>query len=228
MNILLIGPGKDPNKFGQTFCRFAREEGHNLKTLSHRSFPLQQDSEDHVFADFEDPTEFEHKLNRVLSTVDRIDLVVYNANGGGGINSIEQFAPGYQIDVDAWVTSVFVHGICANIVASISLLKMDEQSSFVFLSSSASYLINRDNYLQHASYFGFKGIQNQMMRGYAEYNQKGSRFCVFAPHIPYEEPETAIKIMRNLYTRATKLRDEDNGKIIQFYPPDGDPHYHDK
>ena len=101
-------------------------------------------------------------------------------------------------------------------------------SSAVFLSSSASYLINRDYYLPHASYFGFKGIQNQMMRGYAEYNDRGVTFSVFAPHIPYEDPETAEKVMSNLYDRAINLRKEDNGKIIQFYPPEGNPHYHDK
>ena len=225
MNILIIGPGNSPAKFGGFFLDKAKKDGHKIKTLSHGVGIVTPDSS---YANFRDPEDFKSKLMDLLQDIDRIDLFLYNSNGGGGINSPQQFTAGYYVDVEGWVDSAYIHGICLNIAVSTSLLKMDASSSAVFLSSSASYLINRDNYLQHASYFGFKGIQNQMMRGYAEYNDKGVTFSVFAPHIPYEDPETAEKVMTNLYYRATNLRKEDNGKIIQFYPPEGNPHYHDK
>jgi hypothetical protein len=225
MNILLFGPGNSPTKFGGFFLDKAKKDGHKIKTLSHGVGIVTPDSS---YVNFRDPDDFKLKLMNLLQDIDKIDLFLYNSNGGGGINSADQFTAGHLVDVEGWVDSAYIHGICLNLAVSASLLKMDASSSAVFLSSSASYLINRDNYLQHASYFGFKGIQNQMMRGYAEYNDKGVTFSVFAPHIPYEDSETAEKVMSNLYDRAINLRKEDNGKIIQFYPPEGNPHYHDK
>ena len=225
MNILLIGPGNSPTKFGGFFLDKAKKDGHKIKTLSHGVGIVTPDSS---YANFKDPEDFKLKLVDLLQDIDRIDLFLYNSNGGGGINSPQQFTEGHIVDVEGWIDSTYIHGICLNLAVSTCLLKMNTSSSAVFLSSSASYLINRDNYLQHASYFGFKGIQNQMMRGYAEYNDKGVTFSVFAPHIPYEDSETAEKVMTNLYARAINLRKEDNGKIIQFYPPEGNPHYHDK
>lgn len=225
MNILLIGPGNSSTKFGGFFLDKAKKDGHKIKTLSHGVGIVTPDSS---YANFKDPEDFKLKLVDLLQDIDRIDLFLYNSNGGGGINSPHQFTEGHIVDVEGWIDSTYIHGICLNLAVSTCLLKMNTSSSAVFLSSSASYLINRDNYLQHASYFGFKGIQNQMMRGYAEYNDKGVTFSVFAPHIPYEDSETAEKVMTNLYARAINLRKEDNGKIIQFYPPEGNPHYHDK
>jgi hypothetical protein len=66
---------------------------------------------------------------------------------------------------------------------------------------------------------------NQLMVALAHNNDKKATSCCFSPHFPYEDPEMANKVMSSLYDRILNLTKEDNGKILQCFPPNANIHY---
>ena len=227
MNILFIGPGTNPLRLGTYFCSKAKSDGHNLKLFSHKSKTNQVDETDHIYASFNDHEEVIRKFDKLIKGWDNIDVLFYNSTGGWYPGSPEHYTSETTINTEQWHAGLDIHCVVPHIVTCQSLTYMNEMSKTIFMTSSASYLINRDNYLDLAGYFGLKGAQNQLMRSFAEFNDKKSIFVTFAPHIPYDESdEVSKKIMNSIYNKTFNLTKNDNGKIIQFYPPEGKPHYH--
>ena len=214
VNIVVIGPGTDPLRFGTYFVNQAESMGHTVTKFSYR---LANDSAETI-AD---------KFVEAISQLDKIDLLLYNCIGGFYPGQPENFQSNHEVDYAGWQTGILINAAMPHMFSTKCLEKMDESSSIVFMTSSASYLINRDNYLQMAGYFGTKGAMNQLSRALAEYNDKKATVCVMGPHIPYDEPDTAIVIMDSLTNRIMNLTKEDNGKILQCYPPDGNIFYHE-
>jgi len=131
------------------------------------------------------------------------------------------------VSFQGWQDGIMINAALPHAMSLKCLSYMDEKSSIVFMTSSASYLINRDSYLDMAGYFGTKGAMNQLMRALSEYNDKRATVCAMAPHIPYENPEEDAIIMTQLTTRILDLQDTDNGKILQCFPPSGNIVYYD-
>ena len=214
MNIVVIGPGTDPLRFGTYFVNQAESMGHTVTKFSYR---LANDSAKTI-------TE---KFVETISHLDKIDLLLYNCIGGFYPGQPENFQSNHEVDYAGWQTGILINAAMPHMFSIKCLEKMNESSSIIFMTSSASYLINRDNYLQMAGYFGTKGAMNQLARALAEYNNNKATVCVMGPHIPYDEPDTAIVIMDSLTNRILNLTKEDNGKILQCYPPSGNIFYHE-
>jgi NAD(P)-dependent dehydrogenase (short-subunit alcohol dehydrogenase family) len=214
MNIVVIGPGTNPLRFGTYFVNQAETRGHTVTKFSYR---LANDSAETIA----------EKFGETISHLDKIDLLLYNCMGGGYPGQPKDFQSSHEVNFAQWQDSILINAAMPHMFSIKCLEKMDESSSIVFMTSSASYLINRNNYLQMAGYFGTKGVMNNLARALAEYNDKKATVSLIAPHIPYDAPDTAIVIMDSLTNRILNLTKEDNGKILQCYPPNGNIWYHE-
>lgn len=228
MNIFFIGPGKNPKRFGRYFCNRAVAEGHNVKTLSHKSQSDHTDEKDNVYSSFHLQEEILFKFDKLMQDWSHIDLLFYNSTGGWYPGDKSHYTSKSIVNDKQWHLGLDIHAVVPHILTCKALNMMSETSKIVFMTSGGSYLINRNNYLDLAGYFGLKGAQNQLMRAFAQYNDKKATVTTFAPHIPYDESEELTKkIMDVIYTRAINLEPKDNGRIIQFYPPEGIPQYYE-
>jgi len=206
MNIVVIGPGKDPERFGTHFVNHCESEGHHVTKFSYRLFR-------------ETPEKITERFAEEISELENIDILLYNCIGGFYPSQDSDFISGSIVNFNSWKEGIMINAAMPHTFTSKSLYKMNENSAIVYMTSSASYLVNRENYLDLVGYFGTKGVMNQLMRAYSKYNNKNAIACCFAPHIPYENPESAKKVMDKITERILNLTKEDNGKILQCYPP---------
>ena len=214
MNIVFIGPGKDPERFGTYFCNKAEEDGHNVYKFSYRVVP-----------ELSTPADVEKDFVEFLSKIDKVDLMVYNCIGGMYPGHKLHYQQGHQMEWVKWYEGVTVNAAMPHMFSIRIQEKMDSNSAIAMMTSSASYLINRDNYVELAGYFGSKGMMNQLAKALAKYNSHGLTVTTLAPHIPYDEPDMARKIMDTLYGKITNLTKYDSGKIIECYPPEANLNY---
>ena len=212
MNIVIVGAGNDPQRFGGYFKQVAEEAEHTVYTFSYR---LETTALEDV------PVIFELDVLDRIPEGETIDLFLYNSIGGFYPGQPKHYSSLHDVNMYEWQKSILINAAIPHKLSTMALRKMDENSSIVFMTSSASYLINRDNYLEMAGYFGTKGAMNQLMRAMAEYNDKGTTVYTMAPHIPYENPEQARLILKKLTDYILSMNKESNGKILQCYPPDG-------
>ena len=214
MNIVIIGPGKDPKRFGTYFSNRATEDGHTIHKFSYRIVP-----------ELSDPETIQKEFTEFIAPLDKIDLLLYNSIGGFYPGNEVEYQTGHQVLFDHWKDGIMINAAMPHMFSIAALEKMQDTSRIIFMTSSASYLINRDNYLSLAGYFGTKGVMNQLGRSLAEYNDKKAIVTIFAPHIPYDNEAQAETVMNALYQRALTTTRYDNGKIIEFYPPHAIPTY---
>jgi len=213
MNIVIIGPGNDPKRFGTYFVNKAEEQEHKVVKFSYRLTA-------------ESPEEISDRFEKTIESLEQIDLLLYNSIGGFYPGDPSQYTSTHDVKFTDWQTGILINAALPHMFSVKCLAKMNNRSAIVFLTSSASYLINRDNFLQMAGYFGTKGAMNQLMRALAEYNDKNAIVCTFAPHIPYDQPDMAEKIMDKLTKYILRIHKDDTGKILQCYPPEGNMFYH--
>lgn len=214
MNIVIVGPGSDPKRFGTHFVNKAEANGHSVTKFSYRLYNEHAD-------------QITQRFKETISSLDKIDLFLYNVMGGTYPGEEEQFKTGHTVAHQEWQNDILINASFPHAFSLLCLEKMNENSSIVFMTSSASYLINRSNYLNFAGYFGTKATMNHLARSLAEYNDKKATVCVMGPHIPYEDPESAEVIMNSLSDKILSISKEDNGKILQCYPPHGNIFYHE-
>jgi len=228
MNIFFIGPGNNPKRLGRYFSNRADTDNHNIKYMSHKSKLNHIDTIDHVYCSFNLQEEIVFKFEKLMQDWQHIDLLFYNSTGGWYPENKDHYTSKTVVDDKQWHIGLDIHAVVPHILTCKALNFMNENSKIIYMTSSASYLITRDNYLDRAGYFGLKGAQNQLMRSFAAYNDKKATVTTFAPHIPYDESEElSATIMDAIYDRAINLKKEDNGRIIQFYPPKGIPQYYE-
>lgn len=214
MNIVIVGPGNDPKRFGTYFVNSAESENHSVTRFSYR---LHEESSEEILKRF----------SETISSLDKIDVFLYNVLGGTYPGNIPHFKTGHEVAFSEWEKAILINAALPHAFSLKCLEKMDESSSIVFMTSSASYLINRSNYLEYAGYFGTKSTMNHLARALSEFNDKDATVCVLGPHIPYENPESAEVVMKSLTHRILNITKEDNGKILQCYPPDANIFYHE-
>ena len=218
MNIVIVGPGTDPERWGTYFTTSAENDGHNVVKFSYR---LGYSLEAFGLA------ELENRFSDTIDELDSIDIFVYNCIGGFYPGEEESYQTGHKVKYGKWTEGIMINAAMPHMMTLKCLEKMNANSKIVFLTSSASYLLNRDNYFNLAGYFGTKGCMNQLMLAFAHHNDKGASCVCLAPHIPYDEPDMAKKIMKQLYDLTMSITEKDNGKIIQCYPPSGVPHIYE-
>lgn len=213
MNIIIIGPGTDPTRWGTYFVNRAESDGHKVYKFSYR---LDANTSVEVV---------ERKFEEFLQTIDKVDLFFYNSMGGFYPGTPSEYTTGHKVDYSAWTQGIMINGAVPHMMAVKVLEKMNDSSRMAFFTSGGSYFIERDNYLSLAGYFGTKGVMNQLMVALAHNNDKKAVACCFSPHFPYEDPEMAKKVMNSLYDRILNISKKDNGKILQCFPPNADIHY---
>lgn len=214
MNIVVIGPGKNPKRFGTFFVNKAKMQQHTVHTFSYR---LEEET----------PEYYSAKFSEEIESIDKIDILLYNCIGGFYPGNRNDYSSEHSVNFKEWQKGIMINAAMPHMFATKCLKKMDESSSIVFMTSSASYLINRDNYLDMAGYFGTKSAMNHLMRALSKYNDKNATVCTFGPHIPYENIEESERVMNALTDRILSLTKEDDGKILQCYPPDANIFYHE-
>lgn len=214
MNIVIVGPGNDPKRFGTNFVNKAENAGHSITKFSYR-------------LDNDDPDTIENNFKLTIENLDHIDILLYNSIGGFYPGDFNHYHSGHSVKYKEWQQGILVNAAIPHMMTLACLEKMDSTSRVVFLTSSASYLINRQDYLHLAGYFGTKNVMNHLMRALSTYNDKGVTVCTLAPHIPYEDEVMAEKIMSKLYDTVINSSSKDNGKIIQCYPPEAETFYHE-
>lgn len=215
MNIVVIGAGNDPKRIGTFLSNKAETENHNVIKFSYR---LQNESFEDIMKRFEEQ----------IQDLDKIDLFFYNCIGGFYPSRPIEYDASHTVEYERWQEGIMINGAMPHALSLKCLSKMDQTSSVVFMTSSGSYLVNRNNYLNLAGYFGTKGALNHLMRALAEHNSAGAKVCVMAPHIPYDESEEmSKKVMEILSTKILNILPEDNGKVIQCFPPEGRLHYYE-
>ena len=64
MNIVIIGPGSDPNRFGTYFVNKAKEQEHSVTKFSYRLTK-------------ETPEEISERFDEVIAELEQIDLLLY-------------------------------------------------------------------------------------------------------------------------------------------------------
>lgn len=214
MNIVIVGPGNDPKRFGTHFVNKAQSENHNITKFSYR---LQNES-------FEDIVK---RFTKEIEHLDRIDIFLYNSIGGFYPGEIRHYNELHEVEHKRWEEGILINGAMPHALSLKCSQKMDSSSAIVFMTSSGSYLVNRDNYLDLAGYFGTKGALNHLSRALAEHNSANATVCVMAPHIPYDDgEEISAKIMDILTNKILNILPEDNGKVLQCFPPEGNLHYY--
>lgn len=215
MNIVIIGPGNDPKRIGTFFVNSAISKGHNVLKFSYR---LENESFEEIMVRFE----------KEISIFDKIDVFYYNSIGGFYPGQPGHYSSNHKVEYTRWQEGIMINGAMPHALSLKCLSKMDKSSSVVFMTSSGSYLVNRDNYLDLAGYFGTKGALNHLMRALAEHNSAEAKVCVLAPHIPYGEEDAICNlVMRNISDKILNILPEDNGKVIQCFPPEGRLHYYE-
>ena len=218
MNIVIVGPGSDPERWGTYFTNSAEKDGHTVVKFSYR---IGYSLGEHDLAEIED------QFSDTVEELESIDIFMYNSIGGFYPGFEKDYQTGHQVKYSSWTEGIMINAAVPHMMVLKCLEKMNANSKIVFLTSSASYLLNRDKYFHLAGYFGTKGCMNQLMLAFAHHNDKKATCVCLAPHIPYDEPDMAKKIMKQLYKLTMGITEKDNGRIIQCYPPSGLPHVYE-
>jgi NAD(P)-dependent dehydrogenase (short-subunit alcohol dehydrogenase family) len=217
MNIVVIGGG-EPGKFGHDFCSQAKAHGHTVYVLSHKKYNT-CDSH-HMYADFTDTDNVRSKFLELTASLDQIDLFVYCTNNGAYPDTVTSLASTGQVDQSAWQYSMDVHVIIPHILSLEALKKMNESCAIVYMTTGLSYdfSIKTTEYSKYVGYSGLKGVQNHLMIGLADHNDKGAIVTSVASHFMYDQPDRYRIIFDQVYEYMTTLTKTNTGKIRQIWP----------
>lgn len=222
MNILVIGPGDNPEKFGKGFCDLASVDEHTVFTISHGNKNVTIDSTN-VIANFNDLNSLSEAFDTVTKDIDHLDILLYNSNYPGTfLNEKDMFNENSTVPVDGYNGSLQVQVICPHFLAIKSLSKMTDGSKIIFMTTGLTYGIwetendERFEFVHHVGYIGSKSYQNALMLGLAMHNNKNVIVASISPHFPYDDPEQFNIVLGQTYRRILKVSSEDNGSVIRF------------
>lgn len=219
MNILVIGPGQTSGKFGKDFCELARNDGHDVFTISHGYSKKVESTQ--IFADFNHIESMEHAFDELTKEVAHLDMMLYNSNHVDIPNETQMFTETSTVPATAYRESLQIQVICPHFFAIKALSKMTSGDRIVFMTTGLTYARFDENaytarYAHHVGYIGSKSYQNALMMGLAEHNQKNVIVSSIAPHFPYEDPAKYNIVLGQTYRRIMKITDIDNANVIKF------------
>ena len=217
MNIVVIGGG-EPGKFGHDFSSQAVANGHKVYVLSHKKYDT-CDSR-HMHANFADTEDIRSKFLELTAPVDQIDLFVYCTNNGPYPGTVDTLVSTGHVNRDAWHQSVDVHVVIPHMLSLEALKKMDESCAIVYLTTGLSYdlFIKTPEYSKYVGYAGLKGVQNHLMMGLADHNDRGAIVTAVSPHFEYDQPARYKILFDQMYEYMTTLTKANTGKIRQIWP----------
>ena len=217
MNIVVIGGG-EPGKFGHDFCSQAKAHRHDVRVLSHKKYDTCNSH--HMYANFTDPEDVRSKFLTLTASLDQIDLFVYCTNNGAYPGKTDDLISTSQVNRSAWHYAVDVHVVIPHMLSLETLKKMNKSCAIVYMTTGLSYDFSNKihEYSKYVGYAGLKGVQNHLMKGLADHNDKGAICTSVASHFTYDDLDNYNIIFDRVYNYITNLTAVNNGKIRQIWP----------
>jgi len=210
MNIVVFGGGQ-PGKFGNDFCKIARREGHNVFILSHRDYA--NGDPQHTHTDVNERQYVVEDFNRLIQSIDHIDIFLYNGRMDGYPGRPEQFTSTARVSSDMWYSNLYFTVVLAHILSIEALKKMSKGSKIVFLTTGMATEFERTTWTEMAGYAGVKAAQNHLMLSLANHNDREAFVCSISPHFPYEDRPAYNRVCRSVYDNILGFDSTQNGKI---------------
>ena len=218
MNVVVIGGSK---RFGKDISDKFRSDGHNVFVLSKQIYP---ESTNHKQGDITDAINAVKKFNELISTIDNIDLLLWNATGFAGPGAVEDFTTAAEFNMyemkKSWEHTMNAGGISPHFISVAALKKMNDTSRIVFITSGLAKDFERTEHTQRLSYAGGKAMMIHLATALAHNNDKNALVYTIEPWLPYGKPEYAETYntnVNNIYAQLCSFNREHNGKILQFY-----------
>lgn len=203
MNIVVVGGG-DTNKFGGKLVNKLRQDNHDVKVLSHKS------GENISRVNFTDTEDVISKFREVTSEWDRIDIVVYNTSYNSYPNNETAFKSGAKISDKLYKHGLQLHVIVPHTLAIEALNKMDNKSTFIFMTTEMAFDKVRDSHPEMCGYTGGKAFQHQVMSAFAEFNDKEVIFTSISPLFT-EDKELCFS---RSYDYIINIKEDNNGRVF--------------
>ncbi len=209
MNIVVVGGGTF-GRFGNDFVRSAKEAGHTVRVLSHRT----NDDTDATltFLSVEDAVA---KFNKVTEDLDTIDILLYNSTHKGHPDDPSTFTSAGKVKEKVYVHGFYVHAIIPHALSIEALKKMNAQSKIVFMTTDVIYDRERGNNLYKLGYYGGKAYQHQLMLALADSNDKGVTVSSVSPMFDYEDRKQYAKTFNIVYDHI--FGNTQNGKVFDCW-----------
>ena len=96
MNIVIVGPGNDPKRFGTNFVNKAENAGHSITKFSYR-------------LDNDDPDTIENNFKLAIENLDHIDILLYNSIGGFYPGDFNHYHSGHSVKYKEWQQGILVN-----------------------------------------------------------------------------------------------------------------------
>jgi len=213
MNIVVFGGGK-PNKFGFNFCNKARDDGHSVYVISHKSY----DNTDvnHAVADFLDPTNVVDTFNKLLENVNNIDILLYATNGHAYPDNESAYKSTTTVDIQRWYRTMNLQTIIPHMICVNALKKMSTGSKFVFFTSHQGIYFSKKEWMNRLGYATGKAGQTHLMQALAYNNDKGAIATAILTHFPYEDPKRLTDTYEMIYNYIINFDSTENGSIKEI------------
>jgi NAD(P)-dependent dehydrogenase (short-subunit alcohol dehydrogenase family) len=215
MNILVIGGGGQPGRFGKDFCDRARVNGHSVYVISHRDYGTGDPKQ--ISADFNNPSSVVDAFRTVMQGVDHLDIMLYNSSAYGYPNNVNSFQSTAQVDIQKHYLNYNVYVLCPHLLSIEALKIMNKNSKIIFLTTglTLSWMWEEENsdFIRLAGYTGGKSFQNHLMIALANHNDKEVTVTSLSPHFDYKNIDAYKRSLELTYNRILNVEARDNGKI---------------
>ena len=214
-NIVVIG-GATPNKFGNEFVCQAREAGHRVKVLTWRQLP--QPMADTAWADFNDIKALTSAFRNLVSDLDHIDILLYNANGDSYPDDARLFTTNCGgIDPASYHRALAVQVMAPHALSLAALPRMDSTSALIFMTSNLGLDHERTDHTQLCGYAGGKSWQTYLMTAFAYHNDRGVISTAISPFLDYNDDARRLANVARIVDFAVNIDRSSNGRIVEFY-----------
>lgn len=210
MNIVVFGGG-EPGKFGNDFCNLAREQGHNVFILSHKDYA--RGDPQHIHTNIEERQYVVEDFNRLVQSIDHIDIFLYNGHMDGYPSYPNHFRSTTRVSSEGWYYNLYLNVILPHVLSIEALKKMSKGSKIVFLTTGLATDFERTAYTEMAGYAGIKATQLHLMISLAHHNDRQALACAISPHFPYEDQPLYLRVCRSVYDFILGFDSTQNGKI---------------
>jgi nucleoside-diphosphate-sugar epimerase len=209
MNIVIVGGGT-VGRFGNDVVQSARQAGHTVRVLSHRTSKdtnatLTFLSLDNAVASF----------TNVTLDLEHIDILLYNTTHKGHPNDAALFTSKGVINEKLYVHGFYVQVLIPHALAIEALKKMDNTSKIIFMTTDVIYDREHTENLHHLGYYGGKAYQHQLMLALADCNDKGVVVSAISPYFDYEDKQKYASAFNVAYNHI--LNDTHNGKVFDCW-----------
>lgn len=210
MNIIVLGGGGKPGKFGKDFVNKAREQGHRVIVLSHR---------DHMTGNTDDRTinyrnleSIKPVLQNIAKELPVIDIILFNQNGAGYPFSAEELF--VEPNISEYNSLINIHVAVPHLIVAMLYENLIEGSKVIFMSSTMAFEYDRNNFGSMVGYPAAKSFVTHLMSSMSRSRTKNVTFSAVCPYFMYNEPEKYQETLQHLYTHIFEHDDTLNGKIM--------------